>query len=590
MQAGNIASKACDQCSFRKVKCDRRMPCQKCLSLSFDCTYNRPRRKKGPSGKCIGQIRQGIRIPPSSPASVAEAAPPQESAAAFSEGDSLKTTVSVCPTTSAEDILYPAIHLNVSSNNPPDDNFSLESTESAQLPAAVDTESSYSAAAGSVRSIRLELDMKSIEALTRLKSPSLTAGSSAWPALVSEQILEVLVSTYFVRIAKFLPLIIEDEFLSRLHLREHIYNSSFGALVLSLCAFSLVQPIVKDNAEDASKRNINLQVRITAVKNLMAKAITMRDEDMQYSETPTIVDILTSFFLFSSYYGCQLHHSAWLRLQEAISLAEIVGLHKVNDVEKSITPKEREQRLTVYWVLSVSERAYALQKNHSLLRTKETAPPETLKITTNYHLANTPIGLSRMVKLFSVVDLDIVECWNGKCNGVDQKCRKLTAEKVMDLHKQVSGAYDRYSDNADSLDEIQRADLCISQQWLHNRLWQLCLSHGLLHDYDSGIRELSLLYAFDIARHTISLCKSFSMDSLEVHGVGLTVKLYDIASSVISLLSCLPWLEDIRKEEDKFEQSDREILNQYVALLATFRDGQHPFLVPLMQEMTMLKS
>lgn len=39
---------ACDYCRVRRVKCDGKKPCSRCIEHNFDCTYQQPLKKRGP--------------------------------------------------------------------------------------------------------------------------------------------------------------------------------------------------------------------------------------------------------------------------------------------------------------------------------------------------------------------------------------------------------------------------------------------------------------------------------------------------------------------------------------------------------------
>lgn len=54
----------CDNCRFRKTKCDRGLPCTSCIASSICCQYLHTPRRKGPrggKGRRLLQIRQGLR-------------------------------------------------------------------------------------------------------------------------------------------------------------------------------------------------------------------------------------------------------------------------------------------------------------------------------------------------------------------------------------------------------------------------------------------------------------------------------------------------------------------------------------------------
>ncbi|KAK9375782.1 uncharacterized protein V1513DRAFT_441962 [Lipomyces chichibuensis] len=558
MSSPTTRDRTCDQCSFRKVKCDRKYPCGKCQSLSFACSYDKPRRKKGPSGKRIGQIRtetttQSLR-------QLKPVTPPEES-------PSPKDTVELAYFTSD-----PRTPLSLICPQPaPDPVFDVSSfSVSSYLPVAP----YVSASAQSITTGHF------------LLQPS--ASSVAWPALATDEEINSLIKAYFSRIGKFLPVINEATFLARLHAQEHTSNIHFGALVLTMCACTLLQPVMKQDSSESNDNRVYKE-RMQTAQSMMSAAVSMRDSDGAFAENPSLDSVLMSFFLFSCFFNCQMHHAAWFRLQEAVTLAEIMGLQGKRDGWKeNLTDEEREQRTRVYWVLAVTERAYALQRHHSLIRTSPSTSKPASVLAPNLFFSLSATGLDRMVELYKVVDADLIDCWNGRCATVDGTCTKLSAERAASMHKLVTDAYDRDAINpGGTLDETQHADLAISQQWLHNRLWQLCLSHGVLivdPTTSADEHELSLTYACDIARNTIRICRSLSMESMEVHGIGIMEKLYDIASSVVGLISCFPWIEGQRNCE--LVPSDREILHQYIALLATFRGGQHPYLLPLMTEIT----
>ncbi|KAI5957052.1 hypothetical protein CANMA_004466 [Candida margitis] len=47
-QAISKSKRACDSCSIRKVKCDLKVPCSRCVTHGLDCTNNRVKKKCGP--------------------------------------------------------------------------------------------------------------------------------------------------------------------------------------------------------------------------------------------------------------------------------------------------------------------------------------------------------------------------------------------------------------------------------------------------------------------------------------------------------------------------------------------------------------
>lgn len=169
------------------------------------------------------------------------------------------------------------------------------------------------------------------------------------------------------------------------------------------------------------------------------------------------------------------------------------------------------------------------------------------------------------LKLFDIVDEDFVDCWNGRCAGT--KCRNRDVNKAIALYNaftndNVSGPLETKvlaSKNPSSTNteqksdhdvrhrsashrqplEIQMTDVLVTRQWLLNRLWYICLSHGLI---DPKAEHIALRpdFPIHIARDTLTICSKLSICSMEAHGLGLCEKLYDIARTLITVFHLFP--------------------------------------------------
>ncbi|KAK9322271.1 hypothetical protein V1517DRAFT_276332 [Lipomyces orientalis] len=539
--------RACDQCWSRKVKCGRSQPCPRCSNLSLNCSYIRPRRKKGPPGKRIGLIQ--LRSSTATADAVnATRTPITES---IDEESPLALTLSpsplCCLSPSGTDA--PSIAVGMTANEMlvrSDLLHSLFTDFSADSGPLVINEDHYLA-----------------------------------PVNVDSSTMDSLVRTYTWRMSKYYPLVDTASLLERLRARENTKNVEFGALVFSICAFVLVQPVFK---RDVLQDKTTLHERSHLAQTLMDDAIAMRNMDPSFMERPSIDSILTSFFLFACLLNRQLPHAAWLRLREAVTMAEIMEMQSLENV--TITVEEREKRATLYRILAVTEHAYAVQRRYALSRNLLSRLQRSAFSAVYPNCLSATYGVTKLVSLFSVISVDILDCWNEKCaaSSPGDGCTRFTTERALEMHRLISEVYDDKPKSDSLLSEPQIADIMISQQWLHNRLWNVCHTHGLLNEEGTAesCREMSITYAIDIARDTIQISKKFTMENLEVHGIGIIGKLYDIATSAVMLISCYQSLRKWRIENCNVVPSDMEMLNQFVALLATFGGGQHPYLVPLM--------
>ncbi|KAK9373647.1 uncharacterized protein V1513DRAFT_381910 [Lipomyces chichibuensis] len=541
--------RACDQCSSRKVKCGRSLPCPRCINLSLECSYIRSRKKKGPPGNRIGLIRL-------------KSSYPSEEVANFTR------------TPFEDGINEPGSPLTLSSwQLSPSNMDSLSLTaRTGMTPNKMLLQSDFFNTLFSDIPANSESTLFSDEYDQTQLVPKLVN--------VDNRTMDSLVHSYTWRWSKYHPLVDCTSLLARLGARENIRNLDFGALVLSICAFVLLQPGFKCDNVRLDKTTLRERTRLA--QTLMDDAIAMRNMDPSFVERPTVDSILTSFFLFACYFNLQLPHSAWLRLREAVTLSEIMEAQSVGDETTSV--EEREKRANLYRILAVTEHAVAVQLRYELSQNLPSRLQMSAISSAGYQSQfGATFGMTKLVSLFSIISVDMLDCWNEKCAADSGCCTRITMKRALDMHRLISEVYDDTTTGHNLVSEAQIADITISQRWLHNRLWNVCHYHGLLQDEElADSREMSLSYAIDIARDTMRISKKFTMENLEVHGIGMIGKLYDIASTAIKLMSSYPLLRNSRIEDCKLVPSDMEVLNQFIALLATFGGGQHPYLVPLM--------
>jgi hypothetical protein len=175
-----------------------------------------------------------------------------------------------------------------------------------------------------------------------------------WPNSINEANMIPWLDVYFDRLHPTVPVLSRSSLYTRMMCQEHRKNTQFGAMLLSLCAFSLTQPIeINERATTSS--------RATQARLMMHEATKMRS-CCDFGENPTIEAVLTSFFLFGCLFGSNQHNAAWLRLREALDLASTLGL---NDPEsyRDLPGDEKGQRLRTYLVLSITERYDPISAN-----------------------------------------------------------------------------------------------------------------------------------------------------------------------------------------------------------------------------------
>lgn len=208
-------------------------------------------------------------------------------------------------------------------------------------------------------------------------------------------------------------------------------------------------------------------------------------------------------------------------------------------------------------------RAYALQRHRPLTLHATIAlpslgedPAETVELNGFIHLVN----------LFKPFDDMFVGLWNKAKTG-------CTTEWLAQLQMQLSDALPAYLHTTES----QAVDLRVSQQWLRTMIWQLSISHGFLSSAAAD-NAMSFRYPIEISRDLIAASSTFTQQAMEVHGIGLIEKLFDVACTLTDVVACVPI------EQYTFEYGPRDYLNQFLSLISQLRGGQQRYLPLLLSK------
>ncbi|EXK24403.1 hypothetical protein FOMG_18865 [Fusarium oxysporum f. sp. melonis 26406] len=424
-----------------------------------------------------------------------------------------------------------------------------------------------------------------------------------------------------------------DIFLSRLHLSmpffkrsylsdnvrhgQHERDRQFNALLHSICAYTLFQPIVSEDRHLFSGR-------LKLAESVLSCSIALHG-CRDFGQEPTIDTVITSFFLF----GCQFcrgnHNAALVRLREAQVLAELLHLNDPSGYG-NIMPGEFDRRVRTVTALIIIDRIYALQRATKLQMPRLMAS-EVMDLHSLINGASSPEeapedlaieGIRQMIDSTDFVDDTVVRCWKNSCQ-MDPEEQHVTPERVTYLLARYMRPLRPTSATGT---EAQHADILITRHWICSMLWTLSFHHGYT-SFSASSKELQPSYAVHIAAETVEACSKFALSSLETHGVGLVEKLFEIAvnltqvarafelnmertdggnaisgsrsSAVLETESLDPtYVAPPSEELDWTAQlpnnfiDSREtqishvmaILNRFLALLALFRGGNHPFLKP----------
>lgn len=398
------------------------------------------------------------------------------------------------------------------------------------------------------------LSSKVANRLNGINSPPCSPTLSPTPGLLTNEMIKDCIEFFFANMYPTLPILHRGRLEQQAMYADQ--NVDTYCLLTSLCAFMMIQPgmgipgdpLGLDSLPGANLISGNL---------LMQETLRVR-KSYDHLETPTLNSLVTSFFMFGCYFGLDLHDKAWFHLREATTLVHTLGLTK-EETYMQFDAVEASRRRRLYWLLFVTERAYALQR-HRPLSLQATISLPTQNDDPSDAQASHLTGFLHLVNLFRPFDEGFVALWNK--TRADCSTSYLAA-----LQKQLSDALPTYLNST----ENQTADLRTSQQWLRTMVWQLSMQNGYLSS-NCEDPTMSFQYPVDISRDLVSMTSQFSQHSMEVHGIGLIEKLFDVACSLTDVLSLLP------PNPDPFQLGPRDYLHDFMTLLSVLRNGDNRFL------------
>ncbi|KAI1325312.1 hypothetical protein F5Y16DRAFT_378103 [Xylariaceae sp. FL0255] len=391
--------------------------------------------------------------------------------------------------------------------------------------------------------------------LNGMPSPPCSSPSLApTPGLLAPELIKEGIDFFFSHMYPIMPI------LNRQRLEQQsMYmdqNPDTYCLVTALCAFMMFQPGMALPSSDPMLEHLP-GAHIVSGTLLMEEAIRVRKRS-DYMETPTLNSLCTSYFLFCTHYALEMHEKAWFYLREATTLAHMFGMTKEESFMQ-YDNVESSRRRRLYWLLFVTERAYALQRGRPLTL-QATINPPTLNDDPSDPLAHQLNGFLMLVNLFRPFDDTFITLWNktrGECS-----------------HSYLGVLRKQFSDSNAAYMNGQELDRRLIQQWLKSAIMHLSMQNGCL---PQGNQE-PLHYQMDMSRELVSLTSQFQTQSTELLGVPLAVKLMDIACSLTDVLAMHP------ASSDPFTTGPREQLNFLLPILASLRNGDHHFLPLLLDK------
>ncbi|KAI2775765.1 fungal-specific transcription factor domain-containing protein [Daldinia loculata] len=392
--------------------------------------------------------------------------------------------------------------------------------------------------------------------LNGINSPPCSPTLSPTPGLLASEMAKECIEFFFANMYPIMPILHRQ----RLEQQSMYLDSGLDTycLVTSLCAWMMFQPGMNVPGADPLLEHLP-GANIASGMVLIEETIRVR-KGYEYQESPTLNSLCTSYFLFCSHYALDMHDKAWYYLREATTLAHIIGMNK-EETYLQYDNIEASRRRRLYWLLFVTERAYALQRGRPLTLQASINLPTMTDDPTD-PLAPQLNGYILLVNLFRPFDDMFITFWN--------KTRSESSPSYLSaLQKQFSDMIPPYMN-------VQDSDLRANQQWLKTITWHLSMQNGCSPQGSQD--QMQLQYPIDMTRDLMSMTSQFQTQSTELLGMPLVAKLLEISSALIDVLSILP------SSGDPFSMGPREQLNSLLQLLSVLRNGDHHFLPLLLNK------
>ena len=333
----------------------------------------------------------------------------------------------------------------------------------------------------------------------------LSPSYSSTPGLLSQQTVDCCLGFFFDQLYPTHPILNRSKILELVDCQGSEPSEGY-CLIASLCAFIMIQPGMTMSVSGAlgeSYEGEPPQSRYGFASMLIEDVLRVR-KGIDYVDDPTLLSVQTSFFLYSSYFTLEKQNACWFHLREATTLAQMLSMHDEASYQNG-NALENIYRRRTFWLVLLTERAYALERHRPL------SLHPTIDLPTNPGGSEEDLisGFLYLINLFCCLDDEFMGLWN--------KVKRETSTAWLSNLQQI--LYEALPANLKTT-ESQAADIKITQQWLRIMVWQLSITNGNLSSQSTN-SAMTFKYPVEVARDLIKDLSQLSLASMEVHGVGL---------------------------------------------------------------------
>ncbi|PVH86427.1 hypothetical protein DL98DRAFT_557011 [Cadophora sp. DSE1049] len=357
-------------------------------------------------------------------------------------------------------------------------------------------------------------------------SPEPSTASFQPSSLLSLETFQSCLDSFFTNKYPVMPILDRDATYASLH-QLHDSPTQYS-LITSLCAVIMMQTEISVPTDKEGSLDKSHQFDSMLAVDFLIKETYRARECCDQIESPSLASVQSSFFLFSCLSQMGKDNSAWVHLRESITMLQLLGLHEETSYSTMSDPCYATFSRRTFWLLFITEQAYALQRHRPLTLRR----PIDLPVIEDGHEAAIIYGFLDSIDLFRNFGDGFMSLWNYTERDSPHPVSPRPFIKLQEFLKDVIP-------NVSERSEIQQADLLITRQWLKMIVWQLCLKKGMLSS-NPITDSMSFHYPVDIARDVTLVARLLPLEAFQANGVGILGKIFDIGCSLADVLLVHP--------------------------------------------------
>ncbi|KAG5368789.1 hypothetical protein CKK34_2431 [Yarrowia sp. E02] len=331
--------------------------------------------------------------------------------------------------------------------------------------------------------------------------------------VVSRPLMDRALKHYFANYHPVTPVLDQTEVYS--YLTRDPTSETF-ALVMSIVAMAMGDMLDLEVTTPSSRTQNVLQIVRIVCDALHTQEVALLlggDHRQLAHQTVTVNSIVTQFNIYGTFCQLEMPSRAFQYLRRAISEAQTAGIDR-EDFYKN-DPVALEPFRTMFWCLYVSERGFALQHNYP------TALGQDLPLYPQSE-GEVFVGLTQLVKSFSVFSPTFFKLWrDGNAGSSPAGSPNTNSQHTQTVQRLLQYHHANQASPLIPCSPVQKSDILITDQWIRLLLWRLA---------PYGVQQPA-----DIAKNLVAIADSVPIQTIQAHGAGMMLKIYDIGMTLATV-------------------------------------------------------